>query len=85
MHSTIILADKDNVAIALKDISENEPLDAIGVNAKSVIPQGHKISIRAINKGEAVFKYGQIIGRSQTNISAGEHVHTHNLEFSDEV
>ena len=83
LHSTIILADKDNVAIALKDISENESLDAIGVNAKSVIPQGHKISIRAINKGEAVFKYGQIIGRSQTNISAGEHVHTHNLEFSD--
>ena len=83
MHSTIILADKDNVAIALKAISENETIEAIGVSAKSDIPKGHKISIRAIPKGEAIFKYGQIIGRSQTDIFVGEHVHTHNLEFSD--
>ena len=83
MNSTIVLADKDNVAIALKAISENEPIEAIGVSAKSDIPKGHKISIRAIPKGEAIFKYGQIIGRSQTDIFVGEHVHTHNLEFSD--
>ena len=83
MNSTIVLADKDNVAIALKAISENEPIEAINVSAKSDIPKGHKIAIRAIPKGKAIFKYGQIIGRSQTDIFAGEHVHTHNLEFSD--
>ena len=83
MNSTIVLADKDNVAIALKAISENEPIEAINVSAKSDIPKGHKIAICAIPKGKAIFKYGQIIGRSQTDISAGEHVHTHNLEFSD--
>ena len=83
MHSIIVLADKDNVAIALKAISENETIEAIDVSAKSDIPKGHKIAIRSISKGEAIFKYGQIIGRSQTDICAGEHVHTHNLEFSD--
>ena len=83
MHSIIVLADKDNVAIALKAISENETIEAIDISAKSDIPKGHKIAIRAISKGETIFKYGQIIGISKTDIFAGEHVHTHNLEFSD--
>ena len=30
-----------------------------------------------------LFKYGQIIGRSTTAILVGEHVHTHNIEFTD--
>ena len=83
MHSIIVLADKDNVAIALKAISENETIEAIDISAKSYTPKGHKIAIRAISKGEAIFKYGQIIGISKTDICAGEHVHTHNLEISD--
>ena len=82
-HSTIVLGDKDNVAIALKAILKDDSIGELGLSARTDIPKGHKVAKRAIPSGEAVFKYGQIIGRSTKDISAGEHVHTHNIEFTD--
>jgi altronate hydrolase/galactarate dehydratase len=82
-RSTIVLGDKDNVAIALKEILKDDPINELGLSAETGIPKGHKVAKQHIPSGEAVFKYGQIIGRSTTNISAGEHVHTHNIEFTD--
>ena len=82
-HSTIVLGDKDNVAIAVKSISKDDSIGELGLSARADIPKGHKIAKRAIPNGEAIFKYGQIIGRSTIDISAGEHVHTHNIEFTD--
>lgn len=43
------------------------------------VPFGHKLSIRSIKSGEAVVKYGQPIGLAASDISAGSHVHIHNL------
>ena len=40
---------------------------------------GHKIAVRPIAKGEAVRKYGQIIGFASEDIPAGGHVHVHNV------
>ena len=82
-HSTIVLGDKDNVAIALRAILKGDSIGELGLSARTDIPKGHKVAKRAIPSGEAVFKYGQIIGRSTKDISAGEHVHTHNIEFTD--
>jgi altronate hydrolase/galactarate dehydratase len=82
-RSTIVLGDKDNVAIALKEILKDDPINELGLSAETGIPKGHKVAKQHIPSGEAVFKYGQIIGRSTANISAGEHVHTHNIEFTD--
>ena len=82
-HSTIVLGDKDNVAIALRAILKGDSISKLDLSARTDIPKGHKVAKRAIPSGEAVFKYGQVIGRSTTNISAGEHVHTHNIEFTD--
>ena len=82
-HSIIVLGDKDNVAIALKAILKDDSIGELGLNARTDIPKGHKVARRAIPSGEAVFKYGQIIGKSTIDISAGEHVHTHNIEFTD--
>ena len=82
-HSIIVLGDKDNVAIALKAILKDDSIGELGLSARTDIPKGHKVAKRAIPSGEAVFKYGQIIGRSTKDISAGEHVHTHNIEFTD--
>ena len=82
-HSTIVLGDKDNVAIALKAILKDDSIGELGLNARTDIPKGHKVARRAIPSGEAVFKYGQIIGKATIDISAGEHVHTHNIEFTD--
>ena len=69
-HSTIVLGDKDNVAIALTAILKDDLIDELGLTAKTDIPKGHKVAKRAIARGDAVFKYGQIIGRSTKAILA---------------
>ena len=44
---------------------------------------GHKIARRARGTGEAVRRYGQVIGFATQPIGRGEHVHTHNLAVGD--
>ncbi len=55
----------DNVAVAVADTQK--------------IPAGHKAALTDIPAGAAVVKYGYPIGIAKTDISAGEHVHCHNL------
>jgi (2R)-sulfolactate sulfo-lyase subunit alpha len=44
------------------------------------IPVGHKVALNDIKSGDAVWKYGQDIGKAVANIGKGEHVHVHNLK-----
>ncbi|WP_019123357.1 UxaA family hydrolase [Brevibacillus massiliensis] len=44
------------------------------------IPYGHKIAVRPIRKGDAIWKYGLGIGTALTDIQVGDHVHIHNIE-----
>ena len=44
------------------------------------IPQGHKVALEAVAKGETIIKYGQPIGEASEAISPGEWVHTHNMK-----
>jgi altronate hydrolase len=69
----------DQVGVALADLAPGAA--ANGVVALSAIPRGHKIALRDIAAGEAIRKFGQIIGEASTAIAAGEHVHLHNLAF----
>jgi altronate hydrolase len=84
-NSAILLNPSDNVAIARVPISENFLLRIAGreLRAKSAIPAGHKVAIRPIAAGENVIRYGQLIGRANTAIDPGSHVHTHNLAFEE--
>jgi arabinonate dehydratase len=43
------------------------------------VPRSHKLAVRSVRAGDAVHKYGQSIGRATVDITAGEHVHSHNL------
>ena len=55
-------------------------LDGSGMVTVAVtIPAGHKIALQPVVNGDAVRKYGQIIGFAQGDISLGEQVHSHNL------
>lgn len=72
---TLRLSDADNVVTAVTALAVGEE------GATQIIPRGHKIATRAIARGEAVLKYAQVIGYAASDIAAGEHVHTHNLEF----
>jgi galactarate dehydratase len=45
------------------------------------IPMGHKVALEAINEGETVIRYGQIIGYASTNIQKGEWVNENKLSL----
>lgn len=70
----------DNVAVALAPVSAGEVLG--GITAQGDIPQGHKIALADIARGDNVVKYGFPIGKAKIGIKAGEHVHTHNVQTS---
>ena len=76
-NALLKLSEKDNVAIAKKNINKGE------LGALSKIPFGHKIATCSILKDQAVIKYGQTIGYAKYDISVGEHLHTHNINYKD--
>ena len=61
----MIIHQKDNVGVCL--------------DGNEAIPAGHKYALRTIAQGEAVIKYGEIIGRATKDIAENEWVHTHNV------
>ena len=76
------LHEADDVAIARDALGAGTALDEFGsVVSLDDIPAAHKIALRAIAHGEAVRRYGQIIGFATADIAAGQHVHTHNLSI----
>ncbi len=76
----IQLNRSDDVFIACQDVPAGTLLDEYGLTVRDAIPAGHKIAIRDIASGEPVRRYNQIIGFASEPISAGEHVHVHNLK-----
>ena len=67
------LRPEDNVAVAARTL---QPARNISSTAPSSVRDrrvglGHKIAVRPIAKGEAVHKYGQIIGFASEDIAAG--------------
>jgi galactarate dehydratase len=79
----IRLNDTDNVAVAIVPVGAGTVLSDFGISARTSVPSGHKIALKAISAGEAVIKYGQVIGHATQPIEAGDHVHSHNLAISD--
>lgn len=80
-NDCLILNDQDTVAVALRNLAKGQQVNGITLNA--AIHTGHKFALTNINEGDDVFKYAQPIGVASTNIKAGDHVHTHNLEFRE--
>ena len=75
----------DNVVVTKGEISSgSDVLDNGAVlHLKDTVPFGHKIATEAIKSGDAVRKYGQIIGFATRDIAPGERVHEHNLAFAE--
>jgi altronate hydrolase len=73
---------EDNVTVALHPVVKGTSFE-IGekaVTAREDIPQGHKMAIDAISKGENIVKYGFPIGHALNEIPAGSWVHIHNMQ-----
>ncbi|HEX7299145.1 MAG TPA: UxaA family hydrolase [Solirubrobacteraceae bacterium] len=73
----------DSVAVALRDLRAGEEVACPGRDIPLVIasdvPQAHKVALGAMSVGEAVVKYGVVIGTATAAIAPGEHVHVHNI------
>ena len=85
LASAIVISEQDSVATATRDIKAGEKVtvssggEEYEILAKDDIKFLHKFALKSIKKGEKVLKYGWVIGQATSDISLGEHVHTHNL------
>lgn len=85
MKKYIVINEKDNVAVAIADISRGSSIQpdkgcsATEYTAQDDIPAGHKLSLTDIARGDSIIKYGYTIGYATVDIPAGRHVHTQNL------
>ncbi len=75
------LRPEDNIAVAARPLPAGASYlsDGDTLTLPQRIGLGHKIALRRIKQGEAVTKYGQIIGFASKEIEPGEWVHVHNV------
>ena len=73
----------DNVVVATVSLPTGAVLEGEGVMVARAIPMGHKVATRPIPSGEAVTKFGQIIGYATADIAPGAHVHVHNCAMGE--
>jgi altronate hydrolase len=79
----IRLAPEDGVVIARIGLPPGTPLvDGVAVGERR-IPPGHKVAIRPHAVGDAIRRYGQIIGFATETIAPGDWVHIHNCAMGD--
>jgi len=77
----VVLRGEDNVAVAARPIPKGYLISWEGneVEVREPIGLGHKVALRAIDAGEPIRKYGQIIGFATRPIAAGSWVHVQNV------
>ncbi|MGE4453866.1 MAG: UxaA family hydrolase [Sphaerochaeta sp.] len=96
MESKAIVIDpKDSVATCIKGAKAGERVSCLGVCEQIVvcvqdIPPYHKIALHAIAKGDAVHKYGQVIGFATEDILQGSwvsdaNIHGENRNYETEL
>ena len=78
---TVRLHPADPLVIAARDLPAGSLVN--GLVLSDPVPRGHKLAVRAVAAGAPVHRYGQIIGHASRPITAGEHIHTHNLAMAD--
>lgn len=79
MADFIRLHAEDNVVTATRSLQVGVEVE--NTSTIAMIPTGHKIAAQTISAGDPVIKYAQVIGWASEDITAGSHVHTHNIEF----
>ena len=88
-QAVLRLSPDDNVAVALRTLKAGESINDGStasttplINCAERIMKGHKVALCDLPAGSRVIKYAQLIGVASADISAGDHVHTHNLAFT---
>jgi len=83
-ESIIVLNEKDNVCVALKDIVPGRYAlvhkgTEVLLNIKQRIAAGFKIGLTPVKRGSMIYKYGHKIGVACRDIEPGEQVHVDNM------
>lgn len=95
MERRAVLLDlQDNVATCTGEVRKGDTVVAVGdekVETVAVedIPIWHKIALKPIKKGEAVIKYGEMIGEADRDIAQGgwvshENIHSVPRDYASE-
>lgn len=81
--ASILLHAEDDVAVVTGDVPADTELTVAGARivATEQVPAGHKVALRSLAAGDAVRKYGEVIGHATAPIAAGQHVHVDNLGY----
>ncbi|WP_146590229.1 UxaA family hydrolase [Puniceibacterium confluentis] len=83
MADPILLKSTDTVVLLPERLPAGADPLGIGAPLERAVSGGHKIARVAMSQGDAIYKFGQIIGHATRDIAAGAHVHSHNCAFSD--
>ena len=84
----IQLHPNDPIAIAKSDLQPNTQITLPGGDVLAIretIPTGHKASLKTLEAGQIIFRYGYPIGQTISYIPAGSWVHTHNVSLHEET
>jgi len=84
--TALVLDQQDNVGVALTDLAAGDVCNVVEDNGTEdevtvidSIPFGHKFALLDLSKDQAVFKYGEEIGKMKENIQKGGWIHNHNM------
>lgn len=82
--NAILIHPDDNVATVTAELHDGDTVcyrngEQILTLTTSGAPIYHKIAVTAIQKGQPVRKYGEVMAVATEDISKGAHVHTHNV------
>ena len=89
MKKGILLHEvNDDVGVAVMDLKAGEEIGVATLEGKDVrqitlvtdVPLGHKVAMADLPLDKHVIEYGREIGYAAAPISAGEHVHVHNIK-----
>ncbi|HJP58567.1 MAG TPA: altronate dehydratase family protein [Gemmatimonadaceae bacterium] len=81
LPSALRVSHDDNVAVALRPLEAGETVavDGLRTPVRNAVRAGHKFALKDFQPGDRVIRYGAPIGIVTQSITAGEHVHSHNL------
>ncbi|NCC13310.1 MAG: galactarate dehydratase, partial [Spirochaetia bacterium] len=83
MKARLIQIDTlDNVAITTEAVGKGEVLGNLTV--LSDIPQGHKVALKDLDKGDAVLRYGVVLGYLLEDVKQGGWINEHMLVLPEQ-
>src|SRR6266436_437718 len=85
IDKAIVIDPRDNIAVAKVSIGMGTVLRLNGskLSIAQTVSPGHKIALKPISKGEAILRYGEVIGAATQNIAQGSTVHVHNMTIEN--